>query len=195
MKKTLLLLAAATALAGITAPASAAGMDKVKACFVYVGPVGDFGWSYQHDQGRLYAEEKLGDKVETAYLESVPEGADSERAIERFARSGCNIIFTTSFGYMDPTNKIAKDFPDVKFEHATGYKREHPNVATYDSKFFQGRYVIGQIAAKMSEDRHRRLHRLVPDPGSRAGHQLVHAWRTVDQSGFQAQGRLGQHLV
>jgi hypothetical protein len=104
------------------APASAAGMDKVKACFIYVGPVGDFGWSYQHDQGRLYAEEKLGDKLETAYLESVPEGADAERAIERFARSGCNIIFTTSFGYMDPTNKVAKDFPDVKFEHATGYK-------------------------------------------------------------------------
>jgi basic membrane protein A len=151
MKKTLLSLAAATALAGISAPASAEGMDKVKACFVYVGPVGDFGWSYQHDQGRLYVEEKLGDKIETAYLESVPEGADSERAIERFARSGCNIIFTTSFGYMDPTNKIAKDFPDVKFEHATGYKRLHPNVATYDSKFFQGRYVLGQIAGKVSE--------------------------------------------
>jgi basic membrane protein A len=97
------------------------------------------------------SEEKLGDKLETAYLESVPEGADAERAIERFARSGCNIIFTTSFGYMDATNKIAKDFPDVKFEHATGYKREHPNVATYDSKFFQGRYVIGQIAGKMSK--------------------------------------------
>ncbi|MDP2118453.1 MAG: BMP family ABC transporter substrate-binding protein [Hoeflea sp.] len=151
MKKTLLLLAAATALAGIAAPANAEAMDKVKACFIYVGPVGDFGWSYQHDQGRLYAEEKLGDKLETAYLESVPEGADSERALERFARSGCNIIFTTSFGYMDPTNKVAKDFPDIKFEHATGYKREHPNVATYDSKFFQGRYVIGQIAAKMSK--------------------------------------------
>jgi len=99
MKKTLLLLAAATALAGIAAPANAQGMDKVKACFIYVGPVGDFGWSYQHDQGRLYVEEQLGDKIETAYLESVPEGADSERALERFARSGCNIIFTTSFGY------------------------------------------------------------------------------------------------
>ena len=151
MKKTLLTLAAATALAGFAAPANAQGMDKVKACFIYVGPVGDFGWSYQHDQGRLYVEEQLGDKVETAYLESVPEGADSERALERFARSGCNIIFTTSFGYMDATNKVAGDFPDIKFEHATGYKREHPNVATYDSKFFQGRYVIGQIAAKMSE--------------------------------------------
>lgn len=151
MKKILLFLAAGSMLAGITATANAQVMDKVKACFVYVGPVGDFGWSYQHDQGRKYAEEKLGDKLETAYLESVPEGADSERAIERFARSGCNIIFTTSFGYMDPTNKVAKDFPDVKFEHATGYKRDSPNVATYNSRFYQGRYVIGQIAAKMSK--------------------------------------------
>ncbi|MEQ9044428.1 MAG: BMP family ABC transporter substrate-binding protein [Sneathiellaceae bacterium] len=129
----------------------AAGMDKAKACFIYVGPIGDFGWSYQHDQGRLSVEKALGDKVETAYLENVPEGADGERAIERFARSGCNIIFTTSFCFMDATNKAAAKFPDVKFEHATGYKREHPNVATYDSRFYQGRYVIGQIAAKVSK--------------------------------------------
>ncbi|MGI9522785.1 MAG: BMP family ABC transporter substrate-binding protein, partial [Hyphomicrobiaceae bacterium] len=93
----------------------------------------------------------LGDKVETAYLESVKEGADAERAIERFARSGCNIIFTTSFGYMDPTNKVAARFPKVKFEHATGYKRLHPNVSTYDSRFYEGRYVIGQIAAQVSK--------------------------------------------
>ena len=126
-------------------------MEKVKACFIYVGPIGDFGWSYQHHQGLLEVEEALGDKVETAYLESVPEGADAERAIERFARSGCNIIFTTSFGYMDATNKVAAKFPDVKFEHATGYKREHANVATYNSKFYEGRYVQGQIAAKLSE--------------------------------------------
>ncbi|MCU0831868.1 MAG: BMP family ABC transporter substrate-binding protein [Rhizobiaceae bacterium] len=152
MKKTLTTLAATAAVILTASAAMAQGMDKVKACFIYVGPVGDFGWSYQHDQGRQYAEKTLGtDKVETAFLESVPEGADAERAIERFARSGCNIIFTTSFGYMDATNKVAAQFPDVKFEHATGYKREHPNVATYDSKFFQGRYVIGQIAAKLSK--------------------------------------------
>ena len=122
-----------------------------KACFVYVGSVGDFGWTYQHEQGRLALEKALGDKVETAYLENVPEGADAERAIERFARSGCDIIFTTSFGYMDATNKVAGRFKDVKFEHATGYKREHPNVTTYNSRFYQGRYVIGQIAASVSE--------------------------------------------
>ncbi len=136
------------------AAASAAVTDghaKTKACFIYVGPIGDFGWSYQHDQGRLAVDAALGDAVETAYLESVPEGADAERAVERFARSGCNIIFTTSFGYMDATNKVAAKFPDVKFEHATGYKRDHANVATYNSRFHEGRYVIGQIAAKVSK--------------------------------------------
>ncbi len=81
----------------------------------------------------------------------MPEGPDAERAIERFARAGCNIIFTTSFGYMDATNAVAAKFPDVKFEHATGYKREHPNVSTYNSRFYEGRYIQGQIAAKMSK--------------------------------------------
>jgi basic membrane protein A and related proteins len=155
MKKTLIAMAATTSALAMTTMAMStpamAQMEKVKACFIYVGPIGDFGWSYQHDQGRLYVEEQLGDRVETAYLESVPEGADAERAIERFARSDCNIIFTTSFGYMDATNAVAERFPDVKFEHATGYKRDHPNVATYDSRFFQGRYIIGQIAAEVSE--------------------------------------------
>jgi basic membrane protein A len=150
MRKTLLALAASAAALMVAGPA-AAQMEQVKACFIYVGPIGDFGWSYQHDQGRLYVEEQLGDRVETAYLESVPEGADAERAIERFARSGCNIIFTTSFGYMDATNAVAERYPDIKFEHATGYKRDHPNVATYDSRFYQGRYIIGQIAAAVSE--------------------------------------------
>ncbi|MBL8583320.1 MAG: BMP family ABC transporter substrate-binding protein [Rhizobiaceae bacterium] len=149
MKKTLLSLAAAAAVMSFGTMAAEA---KVKACFIYVGPIGDFGWSYQHHQGALEAQKQLGeDNVELAYLESVPEGADAERALERFARSGCNIIFTTSFGYMDATNKVAGKFPDVKFEHATGYKREHPNVSTYNSKFHEGRYVQGVIAAKMSK--------------------------------------------
>ncbi len=146
-------LLGALALAAAMTPglAAAQGMDEAKACFIYVGPIGDFGWSYQHDQGRLAVEEAFGGKVTTAYLENVAEGADAERAIERFARSGCNIIFTTSFGFGDATNAVAGKFPDVKFEHATGYKREHPNVTTYDSRFYQGRYVLGQIAAKMSK--------------------------------------------
>ncbi|MCX8570061.1 MULTISPECIES: BMP family ABC transporter substrate-binding protein [Hyphomicrobiales] len=148
MKKTILSLAAAAAVMSFGTIAAEA---KVKACWIYVGPIGDFGYSYQHHQGLLQAKEKFGDQLETAYLESVPEGADAERAIERFARSGCNIIFATSFGYMDPLNKVAGKFPDVKFEHATGYKREHPNVSTYNSKFHEGRYVQGVIAAKESK--------------------------------------------
>jgi len=136
MRRLLKALAAATVL-GFAVTGAAEAQDPTKACFIYVGPIGDFGWSYQHHQGVLELEEELGDAVETAYLESVPEGADAERAIERFARSGCNIIFTTSFGYMDATNKVAGRFPDVKFEHATGYKREHPNVSTYNSRFYE----------------------------------------------------------
>lgn len=147
MKKTLLALTAAT----LVSFGATAAYAKTKACFIYVGPIGDFGWSYQHHQGLLDAEKAMGDELETAYLESVPEGADAERAIERFARSGCNIIFTTSFGYMDATNKVARKFPKVKFEHATGYKREHDNVSTYNSRFYEGRYVQGQIAASVSK--------------------------------------------
>lgn len=150
MRKTIFAL---TASAAMLLAGGAFAQDKTKACFIYVGPIGDFGWSYQHHQGALEMQEALGgvEKVEIAYLESVPEGADAERAIERFARSGCNIVFTTSFGYMDATNKVAAKFPDVKFEHATGFKREHANVSTYNSKFHEGRYVQGVIAAKMSE--------------------------------------------
>ncbi|MEL6968006.1 MAG: BMP family ABC transporter substrate-binding protein [Pseudomonadota bacterium] len=154
MRKTVAALAATGAAliaVATAAPALADGHAKTKACFVYIGPTGDFGWTYQHDQGRLAVEAAFGDKVETAYLENVPESAEAQRPIEAFARDGCNIIFTTSFNYMDPTNKAAKKFPDVKFEHATGYKRESANLSTYSSKFYQGRYIQGQIAAKMSK--------------------------------------------
>ncbi|MFO6466005.1 BMP family ABC transporter substrate-binding protein [Jannaschia sp. KMU-145] len=125
--------------------------DPVKVGFVYVGPIGDGGWTYQHDQGRLAVEEEFGDQVETVFQESVPEGADAERVITQMALGGADIIFTTSFGYMDPTNAVAAKFPDVKFEHATGYKREHPNVSTYDARFYEGRAVIGTIAGHMTE--------------------------------------------
>ncbi len=145
MKKILMTTAAALA---VTLGAASAGA-ATKACWIYVGPIGDFGWSYQHHQGLEAVKKEYGDKVETVYVENVPE-ADSERAIERLARDGCNIIFTTSFGFMEPTLKVAKKFPDVKFEHATGYKTAD-NVGTYNAKFHEGRYVIGQIAAKMSK--------------------------------------------
>jgi basic membrane protein A len=148
MKRMMLATAAFALALGIGA--ASAATDKLKACWVYVGPIGDFGYSFQHDQGRKAVEKEFGGKVETKYLENVAEGPDAERAIERLARDGCKIIFTTSFGFMDATVKVAKKFPKVHFEHATGYKRGK-NVATYNARFYEGRYVMGEIAAKMSK--------------------------------------------
>ena len=144
------LLAVLAGLAMSLVVATASGADKLKVGFIYVGPIGDHGWTYQHHQGLLAVEEAFGDKVETVYVENVAEGPDAERAITRLARDGAGIIFTTSFGYMDPTIKVAKNFPDVKFEHGTGYKRAE-NVTTYSARFYEGRYVIGQIAARVSK--------------------------------------------
>ena len=145
------LLAGAALGLGLTLAGTAMAQDKTKACFVYVGPIGDGGWTYQHHQGLLAVEKEFGDKVETAYQENVPEGADAERVLTQMALSGCDIIFTTSFGYMDATNAVAAKFPDVKFEHATGFKREHPNVATYNARFYEGRAVMGTIAGRMTK--------------------------------------------
>ncbi|WP_118137204.1 BMP family ABC transporter substrate-binding protein [Oceanicella sp. SM1341] len=150
MKLASTVLAAAAALALGASGALAQAKDHVKVGFVYVGPVGDFGWSYQHDVGRKAVEAEFGDKVETTFVESVPEGPDAERVIQQMARSGTDLIFTTSFGYMDQTIKVAKMFPDVKFEHATGYKRAD-NVSTYSSRFYEGRHVIGLVAGKMTK--------------------------------------------
>lgn len=142
------LMAGAALVVGLGGMAQAE--DKTKVGFVYVGPVGDFGWSYEHDQGRLAVEEAFGDKVETMFVESVPEGADSERVMTQMALDGADLIFTTSFGYMDPTINVAKKFPNVKFEHATGYKQAD-NVSTYSARFYEGRSVIGHIAGHMTE--------------------------------------------
>ncbi len=134
-------------LALVSLPAFAADL---KVGFVYVGPVGDHGWTYQHDQGRQAIEAEFGDRVETTFVESVSEGPDAERVIRQLAASGHGLIFTTSFGFMDPTLKVAKMFPDVKFEHATGFKRAD-NVSTYSGRFYEGRHVIGKIAGKMTK--------------------------------------------
>ncbi|KQO58344.1 MULTISPECIES: BMP family ABC transporter substrate-binding protein [unclassified Methylobacterium] len=122
---------------------------KLKVGFIYVGPVADFGYSFQHDQSRKALLAAMPDKVETSFLENVPE-ADSERSIESLARSGHQLIFTTSFGFMEPTLKVAKKFPKVKFEHATGYKRS-ANVSTYSARFYEGRYICGEIAGRLSK--------------------------------------------
>jgi len=135
---------------GMSFPAAGQSLDKVKACFVYLGPIADGGWTYQHHLGAESAKVGLGDRVEISWAENVNEDSSAEAVIEDFARSGCNIIFTTSFGFMDQTNAIAAKYPDVLFEHATGYKRDTPNVSTYNARFYEGRAVQGLIAGHMT---------------------------------------------
>jgi basic membrane protein A and related proteins len=146
--------AAAASLAAVAIISGATGAektaDKLKVGFIYLGPIGDMGWTYQHEVGRQGLLKDLGDKIETTYLENVPEGPDAERSIEQLVRSGHKLIFTTSFGYMDPTLKVAKKYPAVHFEHATGYKRDK-NMATYSGRWYEARYIQGQIAGKMSK--------------------------------------------
>lgn len=149
MQRRTLLATASAMMMALAAPALAQD-EPLKIGFIYVGPVGDGGWTYQHDQGRLAIEAEFGDRVETTYIESVPEGADAERALTQLALAGNQLIFATSFGFMDPVINVAQRFPDVKFEHATGYKTAE-NVATYDARFYEGRAVIGTIAGHMTE--------------------------------------------
>ena len=144
------LAASAFALAVAFSIGTASAADKTKVGFVYVGPIGDHGWSYEHNQGRLAVEKAFGDRAKTTYVENVSEGPDAARVIQQLARGGHSVIFTTSFGFMNPTLKVAKRFPEVKFEHATGFKRSK-NVATYSGRFYEGRHVIGLIAGKMTK--------------------------------------------
>jgi len=127
-----------------------ANADPKKIGFIYIGPPGDHGWTYMHDQGRQYMESQLGDAVTSTYIENVPENADAVRAIRKLAASGHDLIFTTSFNYMDQTLEVAKEFPNIKFEHITGYKRSK-NVATGNIRFYEGRYVQGVVAGLMTK--------------------------------------------
>jgi simple sugar transport system substrate-binding protein len=124
--------------------------DKVKIGFIYVGPTGDHGWTYRHDIGRQDVQKHFGDKVEIKFIESVPEGPDAARVMRSMANEGMDIIFATSFGYMNQMVKVAKEFPDVKFEHATGYK-QGPNLSTYGLRLYQARHVQGVIAGMMTK--------------------------------------------
>ncbi len=124
--------------------------DPLKIAFLYVSPIGDGGWTYQHDLGRKAIQEKFGDKIETSFVESVPEGADAERVLRDMAGQGNKLIFATSFGYQEFVQKAAADLPGVKFEHATGYKNTD-NVATYDTKTFEGAYLAGIVAGGMTQ--------------------------------------------
>ena len=167
-KRTLIQLAAlaavaATALVGCgkkeeappppAAAASAAAPPKaepLKIAFAYVGPVGDGGWTFAHDNGRKALEKEFGDKVKTSFVESVPESADAERVIRQMATDGNQLVFGTTFGYMEPMLKVAADVKGVKFEHATGYKTAE-NMRTYDSRTYEGAYMAGVIAGKMTK--------------------------------------------
>jgi basic membrane protein A len=136
---------------GALALASAvAAQAPLKMAWVYVGPIGDGGWTYAHDLGRKEVEKKLGGKVQTTYVESVPEGADAERVIRDLAAKGNQIVFTTSFGYMEATLKVAKSFPKVTFYHATGFKSA-PNVVIYNSRMYEPAYLAGIIAGHMTK--------------------------------------------
>ena len=140
----------ATMLGAAALARRALAAEPLKIGFVYVGPVGDHGWTYRHDIGRRAVEKALGNRVETSFVESVKEGPDAERVIRQMASSGYGLIFTTSFGFMNATLKVARQFPNVKFCHATGYKRA-PNVSTYMARFYEGRYVAGKVAGKLTK--------------------------------------------
>ena len=147
MKK---LVVAAAILAASAVLGGASAQQKLKIGFIYVGPIGDMGWSYQHEVARRALMDQFKDKIDTTFLENVNEGPDAERSIEQLVRNGAKLVYTTSFGFMDATAKVAKKYPNVMFEHATGYKRDK-NLATYSGRFYEGRYIQGQIAAKMSK--------------------------------------------
>ena len=169
-KRSLLKIAALTAVASaalvgcgkkeepVTAPAAPAPVasapapkpEPLKIAFAYVGPVGDGGWTFAHDNARKAVEKEFGDKIKTSFVENVPESADAERVLRDMATQGNKLIFGTTFGYMEPMLKVAPDFKDVKFEHATGYKQAD-NMRTYDSRTYEGAYMAGVIAGKMTK--------------------------------------------
>lgn len=141
---------AASAASEPAASAAAAPAEPLKIAFAYVGPVGDAGWTYAHDRGRLAIEQEFGDKVKTSFVEKVPEGPEAERVIRDMVGQGNKLVFGTTFGYMEPMLKVAADHKDVRFEHATGYKTAD-NMRTYDSRTYEGAYMAGIIAGGMTK--------------------------------------------
>jgi simple sugar transport system substrate-binding protein len=135
--------------AAVAAPSSARTPEPLVVGFVYVTPVGEAGWTYQHELGRREMERTLGPRVKTVAVEGVAEGADSERVLRDLARQGAGLIFATSFGYLEPALRVAAEFPSVKFEHAGGYKVA-PNLATYDARYYEARWLAGYVAGRVS---------------------------------------------
>ncbi|MCK9516106.1 MAG: BMP family ABC transporter substrate-binding protein [Ottowia sp.] len=166
-RNTLRLAAAAAAGVALTGygirPARAADGEPLKAAWIYVGPVGDNGWTFTHDNGRKAVERKFGDRVQTTYVENVPEGPDTERVARDLVSQGYQLIFGTSFGFMEPMLKVAKDHPEVKFEHCTGYKTL-PNLRTYEARNYEGAFLAGIIAGMMTQSNQLGLVGTVPIP-------------------------------
>ncbi|MBB3808495.1 BMP family ABC transporter substrate-binding protein [Pseudochelatococcus contaminans] len=148
-RRSLLIGAGAAALV-LASGSMAFAQDPLKIGFVYVGPIGDHGYSYSHDQARQAVEKEFGDRVKVTFVENVKEGPDSERVIRQLASEGNELIFATSFGFMQPTIRVARQFPKAKFEHATGYMKA-PNVGIYNGRFHEGRAVHGTVAGHMSK--------------------------------------------
>jgi len=151
MKRRELLATSAAALSLASVGSVARAQAPLKVGFIYIGPPGDFGWTYAHDQSRLAAQAHFGSAVETFFVDNVPEGPDSERVMTQMALSGANMIFATSFGYGPAMNAVAARFPDIAFEHAAGYLRDAPNLSLYNARFYEGRAVIGTIAGRMTQ--------------------------------------------
>jgi basic membrane protein A len=140
----------AAVVGGAPAYAATALKPPLKVAFVYVSPIGTAGWTYQHDQGRLVMEQNLGAQVQTTHVENVAEGPDAERVMRDLAAQGNRLVFATSFGYLEPALRVAQDYPQVAFEHMGGYKTA-PNLNTYNARFYEGRYLAGLVAGKMSQ--------------------------------------------
>lgn len=149
-RTSLKLLAAGAGAAAVPALARAQADTAMKIGFVYVSPIGDAGWTFQHELGRRELLEAYGTKIETRFVESVPEGADAERVIREMAQSGSRIVFATSFGYMNYVERVARAFPRTAFLHATGYKTGK-NMGVYNARFYEGRYLNGVIAGHMTK--------------------------------------------
>ena len=141
---------ATPAAAPAASAASAAKPEPLKIAFAYVGPVGDGGWTFAHDNARKAIEKEFGDKVATSFVEKVAESADAERNFRELVSQGNKLIFGTTFGYMEPMLKVAADHKNIKFEHATGYKQAE-NLRSYDSRTYEGAYMAGVIAGKMTK--------------------------------------------
>jgi basic membrane protein A len=195
LRTTLYAFAILPALA-VSAGAIAADPAPLNVGFVYVSPIGEAGWTMQHDIGRKEMEKNLGAKVKTRYVENVPEGADSERVIRDLAQQGNKLIFTTSFGYMNPTLKVAKQFPDVKFVHLTGYKTAK-NVSYANARFYEARYLAGILAGRMTKTGVAGYVAAFPIPEVLQGiNAFARGMRSVNpKSEVRSQGHLGEQLV